>query len=194
MHEAVDTAIRNYIDQQKARTEEQWWEETCRRCAQANEVQSPDDIGAVEMFDAVLALWKKELPKFADFRAPEIFVGGEPRARPVFFTPGAGVDLHELWHLRMFKSPFGGGNLALDKVARFIEEMNTSYALKPVAHDDRVRGLRSLRVPSLPSLFILFIVTPRRIVVVRLVYPGMEGEGKVPAEFTLKGRRQLEPR
>lgn len=182
---ATDLAIREYIEREKGRSEEQWWEETLRRLEKVNHVQRPDDIDAQEMFDVVLMLLKKDFGRVADFRVPTIFTGGKLRVRPVFMTAGAGVDLCELWRTVFGKRAFGA-NDALNKLGDFIKHINTSVMLQPDVHDDRAEGLRSLRVPSLPALTVLFVHNPRRIVIVRLVYPGIECHGLVPALFARK--------
>lgn len=187
MRRATDNAISEYIEREKGRSEEQWWEETYRRLEKVNHVQRPDDIDAQEMFDVVLTLLKKDFGRVAEFHGPKIFTGGTPRARPVYMTAGAGVDLFELWRV-ICRKRFFGANDALRKLGDFFKQMNTGVMQQPDAHDDRIDGLRSLRVPSLPALVVLFIHNPRRIVVVRLIYPGLKCEGHVPMRFARKRR------
>jgi len=182
---ATDDAIRDYIERQKNRSEQQWWDETRRRVESVNHVQSPDDIAATEMFEVALSLLRKEFGGAPDFRAPQILTGGTPRARPVYMTAGAGVDLCELWRVVFSKRAFRA-NAALNNVGDFIERINTGLMLQVDVHDDHADGLRSMRLPSLPALTVLFVHNPRRIVIVRIVYPGMECEGLVPAPFARK--------
>lgn len=182
---ATDSAIREYIEREKGRSEEQWWEETLSRLEKVNYAHRPDDIDAQEMFDVVLTLLKKDFGRVVDFRVPEIFTGGKLRARPVYMTAGAGVDLCELWR-KVFGKRVFGANVALNKLGDFINHINTSVMLQPDVHDDRAEGLRSMRVPLLPALTVLFVHNPRRIVIVRLVYPGIECAGRVPARFARK--------
>lgn len=185
MRRATDEAIRDYIERKKLTSEQQWWEETLRRLDSVNHVQAGDDIDAKEMFDVVLSLLRKEFGSVADFRAPQIFAGGTPRARPVYMTAGAGVDLFELWRVVFSKRVFRA-NAAVDKLGNFIERINAGITLRVDVHDDRADGLRSMRVPCLPALNVLFVHNPRRIVIVRFVYPGMTCEGEVPARFSRK--------
>lgn len=134
------------------------------------------------MFDVVLTLLKKDFGKVVDFRVPQILTGGKLRARPVYMTAGAGADLCGLWCAIFGKRIFGANN-AVNKLGDFVKRINTSVMLRPDLHDDRAEGLRSLRVPSLPALTILFVHNPRRIVILRLVYPGIRCEGLLPARF-----------
>lgn len=169
IRKAADSAIREYIDREKARSEEQWWEEWRRRSEEANLARSPDDIDTKMMFEVALTLLNERFGNVASFHGPEIFTGGNPRARPVYMTAG---DLCALWRLACPRDLFQGGNRAVGKLGLFIVDMNTGATPVPGAHDDRVDGPRSLRV--LPSLTVLFIGNPRRIAIMRLAYPGME--------------------
>ncbi len=182
---ATDEAIRDYIERKKLTSEQQWWEETLRRLDSVNHVQAEDDIDAKEMFDVVLSPLRKEFGSVADFRAPQIFTGGTPRARPVYMTAGAGLDLFELWRVVFSKRAFRA-NAAVNKLGNFIERINAGITLRVDVHDDRADGLRSMRVPSLTALNVLFVRNPRRIVIARFVYPGMTSEGEVPARFSRK--------
>ena len=153
---ATDDAIRDYLARQKNRSEQQWWEETSRRLEGVNHVRADDDIDAREMFEVVRTLLQKEFGRVAEFRAPNLFTGGKLRARPVYMTAGAGVDLFELWRAVFTKKAFRA-NAALDKLGDFVMRLNTGVMPQPDAHDGSAEGLTSLRVPYLPALTVLFV-------------------------------------